>query len=165
MDYFFKLEELGELRFDGKKGKEFFFGFPHQKTSSISVKEKDNVWYDHAKVEGGDIIKAVQLFENKTFVEAINRLDKNTDIVADAYEAFYKKNGETDYNVSITKVLDKIKHPALLNYLESRGLELKTLPMLVKKFIGQMEMITSLPSALKIKMVVMPYDISYIRAT
>jgi len=30
------------------------------------------------KGEGGDIIKAVQLFENKTFFEAIHRLDKNT---------------------------------------------------------------------------------------
>jgi len=125
LDYFFKLEELGELRFDGKKGKEYFFGFHHQRTGSISVKEEDNLWYDHAKGEGGDIIKAVQLFENKTFVEAINRLDKNTDIIADAYQSFYKKNGETEYKVSIIKILDKVQHPALLNYLESRGLEVK----------------------------------------
>jgi len=37
LDYFFKLEELGELRFDGNKGKEYFFGFHHQKTGSISI--------------------------------------------------------------------------------------------------------------------------------
>lgn len=125
LDYFFKLEELAILRFDGKKGQEYFFGFHHQKTGSISVAEKSNLWYDHAKGDGGDIIKAVQLFENKTFADAINRLDKNDDIIADCYQKFYKRNGETQYEVSINKILDNVEHPALVNYLETRGLELK----------------------------------------
>jgi hypothetical protein len=133
LDYFFKLEELGKVRYDGKKGKEYFFGFEHQKTGSISIKDKDNLWYDHGNGEGGDIIKAVQLFENKTFVDAIKRLDNNSDIVADAYQAFYKKNGETEYQVSITKVLDKVQHPALVGYLNSRGLELKDLDDVAKE--------------------------------
>lgn len=133
LDYFFKLEALGELRFDGKQGKEFFFGFHHQKTGSISVKDKDNLWYDHAKGEGGDIIKAVQLFESKSFVEAINRLKDNSDIVGDAYQAFYKKNGDNEYNVSITKVLDTVQHPALIHYLESRALELKDVAEVAKE--------------------------------
>nr|WP_181718645.1 CHC2 zinc finger domain-containing protein [Pedobacter sp.]QJS06225.1 DNA primase, catalytic core [Pedobacter sp.] len=125
LDYFFKLESLGTLRYDGKKGKEYFFGFEHQKTGSISIKDKENLWYDHAKGEGGDIIKAVQEFENKSFVEAVNRLSNNSDIVPDAYQAFFKKNGETEYNIKIEKVLDRIQHPALISYLNGRGLDLK----------------------------------------
>jgi len=125
LDYFFKLESIGTLRYDGKKGKEYFFGFDHQKTGSISIKDKDNVWYDHALGEGGDIIKAVQKFEGKSFVEAIRRLSNNTDIVADGYQAFFKKNGETEYNIEIKKVIDKVQHPALISYLQSRGLDLK----------------------------------------
>lgn len=125
LDYFFRLESIGAIRYDGKKGKEYFFGFDHQKTGSISIKDQDNVWYDHALGDGGDIIKAVQKFENKTFVEAIKRLSNNNDIVADGYHAFFKKNGETEYDIEIKKVLDKVQHPALLSYLQSRGLEPK----------------------------------------
>jgi hypothetical protein len=125
LDYFFKLTSIGTLRYDGKKGKEYFFGFDHQKTGSISVKDQDNLWYDHALGEGGDIIKAVQKFEAKTFVQAIQRLSNNSDIMADGYQAFFKKNGDTEYNIEIKKVLDKVQHPALIDYLKSRGLELK----------------------------------------
>lgn len=123
LDYFFQLESTGAIRYDGKKGKEHFFGFDHQKTGSISIKESDNVWYDHAKGEGGDLIRAVQLFENKTFVEALQRLSDKSDIIANGYDAFYKKNGDTEYNIEITKVLDGIKHPALISYMNSRGLD------------------------------------------
>lgn len=124
LDYFFTLERLSVVRYEGKRGKEFFFGFEHQKTGSISIKEKDNLWYDHAKGEGGDIIKAVQLFENKTFVEAMQRLTNNSDILANGYQAFYKENGDTEYDIEITNVLDKVQHPALITYLNSRGLDL-----------------------------------------
>ena len=133
LDYFFKLESIGALRYDGKKGKEYFFGFGHQKTGSISIKDQANVWYDHALGEGGDIIKAVQKFEKKTFVEAIQRLSNNIDIVADGYHAFFKKNGETEYNIEIKKVLDKVQHPALLSYLQKRGLELKDVAGVAKE--------------------------------
>ncbi|MEN0053545.1 MAG: toprim domain-containing protein [Mucilaginibacter sp.] len=133
LDYFFRLESIGALRYEGKKGKEYFFGFDHQKTGSISIKDNENVWYDHATSEGGDIIRAVQMFEKKTFVEAIKRLSNNTDIVADGYHAFFKKNGETEYNIEILKVLDKVQHPALVNYLHSRGLELKDVDGVAKE--------------------------------
>lgn len=125
LDYFFKLESMGALRYDGKKGKEYFFGFDHQKTGSISIRDQANLWYDHAKGEGGDIIKAVQLFEDKSFEDAIKRLSNNNDIFAAGYQAFFKKNGETEFDIKITKVLDKVQHPALTSYLHSRGLDLR----------------------------------------
>lgn len=133
LDYFFKLESSGILRYDGKKGKEYFFGFEHQKTGSISIKDQTKVWYDHAKGEGGDIIKAVQLFENKTFVEALQRLSNNLDIIANGYQAFYKKNGETEYDIEITRILDKVQHPALITYLHSRSLELSDINDVAKE--------------------------------
>lgn len=125
LDYFFKLESIGTLRYDGKKGKEYFFGFDHQKTGSISIRDQTNVWYDHAKGDGGDIIKAVQLFEEKSFEDAVKRLSNNADIIAEGYHAFIKKNGETEYDIEITQVLDRVQHPALINYLHNRGLELR----------------------------------------
>ena len=127
------MESIGALRYDGKKGKEYFFGFDHQKTGSTSIRDQANVWYDHAMGEGGDIIKAVQKFENKTFVEAIKRLSNNIDIVADGYHAFFKKNGETEYNIEIKKVLDRVQHPALISYLQKRGLELKDVAGVAKE--------------------------------
>lgn len=133
LDYFFKLESIGAIRYDGKKGKEFFFGFDHQKTGSISVKDQANLWYDHAKGDGGDIIKAVQLFEQKTFAEAIQRLSNRSDIVANGYQAFYKQNGDTEYDIEIFKVLDKVQHPALINYLHSRGLVLADISDVAKE--------------------------------
>ncbi|WP_121812989.1 CHC2 zinc finger domain-containing protein [Mucilaginibacter kameinonensis] len=133
LDYFFTLENIGTLRYEGKKGKEYFFGFDHQKTGSISIKDKDNLWYDHALGEGGDIIKAVQKFENKTFVEAIKRLSNSTDIIADGYHAFFKKNGETELDIEIKKVLDTVQHPALINYLHSRGLGIKDVEGVAKE--------------------------------
>ncbi|MVN23009.1 CHC2 zinc finger domain-containing protein [Mucilaginibacter arboris] len=124
LDYFFQLESKGALRYEGKKGKEHFFGFDNQKTGSISIRETTNLWYDHAIGDGGDIIKAVQKFENKSFVEAVQRLSINSDIVIDAYKSFLKKNGETNLEIEIIEVKNKVQHPALITYLKSRGLDI-----------------------------------------
>src|SRR5690554_6787300 len=80
LDYFFSLEKAGVLKFEGKIGKEHFFGFMDQRTGSISIGESTNLWFDHSSGQGGDIIKAVQVFENLSFFDAVEKLKANTPI-------------------------------------------------------------------------------------
>ena len=129
LDYFFKLERLDKLRYDRQVGKEEFFAFEHQKTGSIAINPRSNEWYDHSNGVGGDIIKACQIFENKSFVEAIKSLGNNTDILID------KSRNTNTYNITykIDAIHDKITHPALISYLNERGLNAKVLEGVAKQ--------------------------------
>lgn len=118
LDYFFSLEKAGILKFEGKIGKEYFFGFLDQRTGSISVSESTNLWFDHSMGQGGDIIKAVQVFENKGFVDAIKSLKANTPIESKIIRNHQVQ--ESSYEI-IKEV--PISHPALKEYISSRGLE------------------------------------------
>src|SRR5690606_23235997 len=82
LSYFFSLFEGGELRYEGKQGKEHFFAHPHQRTGSIAVRDIKNKWYDHSQGVGGDIIYAITHFEQKSFVEAVNAVDTATHIIS-----------------------------------------------------------------------------------
>jgi hypothetical protein len=123
------LEKEGLLKFEGKIGKEFFFGFPDQRTGSISINESSNLWFDHSSGEGGDIIKAVQAFENKNFSDAIQKLRSNTPI--ENHIVREKQVKENDYE--ILQELE-ISQPALKQYIISRGLE----PDLVANFCKEL---------------------------
>lgn len=118
LDYFFSLEKAGILKFEGKIGKEYFFGFIEQRTGSISISESTNLWFDHSMGQGGDIIKAVQVFENKGFVDAIKSLKANTPIES----KIVRTHQVQESNYEILKEVP-ISHPALKEYIRSRGLE------------------------------------------
>lgn len=118
LDYFFSLEKMGLLKFEGKTGKEFFFGFIDQRTGSISINESNNLWFDHSSGQGGDIIKAVQVFENKSFYDAIQKLSANTPIE----NKIIRKKQVQKNNYEIIREVE-ISHPALKEYIISRGLE------------------------------------------
>lgn len=129
LDYFFKLEKLNILRYERKIGKEEFFAFEHQKTGSIAINTRSNEWYDHSTGDGGDIIKACQKFENKTFFEAIKNLCNNSDIVINKSTI-----QSTDYHTyKIDAIYDAITHPALTSYLNERGLNVKSLQGFAKQ--------------------------------
>jgi hypothetical protein len=129
LDYFFKLDRLDKLRYDRQVGKEEFFAFEHQKTGSIAINPRSNEWYDHSNGVGGDIIKACQIFENKSFVEAIKSLSNNTDILIDK-----SRNTDTYNNTyKIDAIYDTITHPALTSYLNERGLNVKSLQGFAKQ--------------------------------
>src|SRR5690554_5344318 len=76
LNYFYSLCDKGMLRFEGKQGKEYFFGYHDQRTGSIAVSELKNKWFDHSKGVGGDVIMAVKNFEDKGFIEAVEHLDQ-----------------------------------------------------------------------------------------
>ena len=66
LDYFLHLEKRGELNFDRKIGREYYFKTDHNKFSV-----SDNGYYDFKTGEGGQIIKAVMEFENVDWRNAL----------------------------------------------------------------------------------------------
>lgn len=118
IDYFHRLVNSGFLRYEGIQGKEHFFGFLNQRTGSIAVDDRANVWYDHSSGRGGDIIEAVQVFENKTFPQSVQRLSGS----APERIITPRKKPKPIPKIEI-EIVKKISHPALANYVRSRGLE------------------------------------------
>jgi hypothetical protein len=121
----------GELVFEGKRGVEFYFGYPGQKTGSISVNTQKNVFFDHQTGKGGDVIKACEIVENKTFKEVLNELSKGVD--KSAVSIYNQKNIDTEdenkQKTTITAVFDDIKHPALIKYAQQRGILTKSIAL------------------------------------
>ncbi len=118
INYFQTLVSSGYLKYEGIQGKEHFFGFLSQRTGSIAVDDRANVWYDHATGRGGDILEAVQVFEDKTFFQSVERLSGS------ALEGVVvpKKRPESAQKIVVEKVLE-ISHDALKNYVRERGLK------------------------------------------
>jgi hypothetical protein len=117
-DYFQSLVSSGCLKYEGVQGKEHFFGFLDQRTGSIAVDEKMNVWYDHAAGKGGDILEAVQVFENKSFFESVERLSESLPV----RRFITREKPEISPKIVVEKV-SEISHDALLKYIRRRGLE------------------------------------------
>jgi hypothetical protein len=118
LDYFQSLVNSGFLKYEGIQGKEHFFGFLSQRTGSIAVDDRANVWYDHAAGRGGDIIEAVQVFENKTFLQSVERLAGSPPerIIAP------KQKPRVVPKIEVESV-GGVTHQALKDYIRSRGLE------------------------------------------
>ncbi|WP_339751200.1 toprim domain-containing protein [Algoriphagus aquimarinus] len=117
IDYFHSLVNSGFLKYEGIKGKEHFFGFLSQRTGSIAVDDRANVWYDHSAGRGGDIIEAVQVFENKTFPQSVQRLSGS----APERIITPRKKPKPIPKIEIERV-EEVSHPTLLNYIRERGL-------------------------------------------
>ena len=120
VDYFHSLVRSGFLRYEGIHGKEYFFGFLEQRTGSIAVDDKANLWYDHARGKGGDIIAAVQEFENKTFFESVESLSGSVP----EREFVPRQKTEITQKIVVENV-SKIGHDALIQYIRGRGVDLQ----------------------------------------
>ena len=120
LDYFHSLVRSGFLKFEGIHGKEYFFGFLEQRTGSIAVDDKANVWYDHAAGKGGDVIAAVQEFENKTFFESVESLSGSVPV----RKFVPRQKPEIAEKIVVEKVAE-ISHDALIQYIRGRGIDLQ----------------------------------------
>jgi hypothetical protein len=120
LDYFHSLVKSGFLKYEGIHGKEYFFGFLHQRTGSIAVDDKANVWYDHAGGKGGDIIAAVKEFENKTFFKSVESLSGSVPV----REFLPRQKPEIPRKIVVEKV-SEISHDALIQYIQGRGIDLQ----------------------------------------
>ncbi|MBS4071459.1 MAG: toprim domain-containing protein [Algoriphagus sp.] len=128
LDYFQGLVKWGCLKYEGIHGKEHFFGYLEQRTGSIAVDDRSNVWYDHAAGLGGDIFRAVQVFENKSFVESVERLSGAFPVK----KIIQKRPSEESPKIIVKKVTE-ISHDALINYIKRRGLDLEDIKPFAKE--------------------------------
>lgn len=99
-----------------------------EKTASFHVNAKKNVWFDHGIDVGGDTIKFVCLYlesigEDHTVSDALRWL-KNMMGFSPVIASVQKPDATPhDRKLIVTNVQD-ISHPALADYLESRGIPL-----------------------------------------
>lgn len=128
LDYFQGLVKSGCLKYEGIQGKEHFFGFLEQRTGSIAVDDRSNVWYDHAAGHGGDILRAVQVFENKTFLESVERLSRAIPVT----KIIQKRPSEERQKIVVEKV-SEISHDALVKYIKGRGIDLEDIKPFAKE--------------------------------
>lgn len=99
-----------------------------EKTPSFHVNTKKNVWYDHGTGEGGDNIKFVCRYlqeanENHTISDALRWIKNMT-----GYAPMIANVATIDYTMEDKKLVLRnkkdIEHPALIQYLEKRGIPL-----------------------------------------
>lgn len=135
LSYFESLAAKGVVGWDGplksKKGEdEYYFSIPGQKTGSIAVNVKKNVWYDHSSGIGGNLISAVIHFENKKAIsDVITQLSTRSDLILTSAQTFVDNrrlptSTEKDSNSfdRITAVFPYVNHPALIQYYKQRGI-------------------------------------------
>lgn len=132
LDYFHRLVKSGFLKYEGIHGKEYFFGFKEQRTGSIAVDDKANLWYDHAAGKGGDIIAAVQEFENKTFLESVESLSGSVQV----REFVHRQKPEIEQKIVVEKV-SEISHDALIHYIQGRGIDLQDIAPFGREVLWQ----------------------------
>jgi len=93
--------------------------FRQETNASFSVNHDKNVWYDHGTGEGGSIIDLVNRLENCSVSEAITRLEKN--IILPFIET---RRPATDNSRIEIRSVEPLNHPALVNYLRDRNIDL-----------------------------------------
>lgn len=133
LSYFSQLVSKGLIRYEGRRGTEHYFANPSQKTGSITVNDAKGVYYDHSSGKGGDLVKAAQQFEKKGWTEAVNYLSEQVSDI-EASMASWKQATERAAGKSlqaegqkaeITNVFDQVQHPALVQYIKSRGIDME----------------------------------------
>src|SRR5699024_3050476 len=73
LEYFKFLENRDIVKFTRKSAGDFYFQTSDNK---FSVSEKQNKYYDFITGKGGGIINAVMQIENKSWIEAIQRIEE-----------------------------------------------------------------------------------------
>ena len=114
-----------------KSGAYFMYHSPlrNDSTPSFSVHPTKNTFYDLGnESDKGNIIELVMRMERMRFVEACNFLDSN-DLMKENENPISLSSSQTSKNsvkdYQITAVRD-LQHPALIRYVESRKISLKT---------------------------------------
>ncbi len=130
LDYAHSLVAQNKLVFEGKKGANYFFGHPHQKTGSIAINDTKNYFRDYSENNKfGDVISLSMHVNKTTFGESLKELahkSSHFQVLADTLR-------KTEINVSVsdensenkavvTHSFAKINHPSLINYAKERHL-------------------------------------------
>ncbi|MEY3499903.1 MAG: hypothetical protein RL308_1572 [Bacteroidota bacterium] len=101
----------------------FYYAFArHEKTPSLKVDLKKNLFFDHGSDQGGSVIDIVMLLKGFRVEEAIEYLIEFDSTVN--YER--RKDSFQNDSVEAVQTIDKViplAHPALIEYSKSRGIE------------------------------------------
>lgn len=98
--------------------------FREERTPSFKVDWNANLWHDFGTGEGGSIIDLVAHMENCSVAEAIRQLESySLDIAAPLYIDRERQSSPDKSRIEILSV-GELNHPALVNYLCDRGIDL-----------------------------------------
>lgn len=128
INYFFSLVDKGILNYERKKGNYFYFAHKDQNSGSIAV--NNSGFTDFRSTEkGGKILKAMKVFENKDWYQAIQELEskssyknyefKNNQVQKEINKA--KENLAAESSVKINYV-GEVNNPKILDYYNKRGI-------------------------------------------
>ena len=130
------LEKLGHFpKRTAEKEAWFLSPFRSETQASFKVSRTKNRWYDHGEGVGGNVIDLVCLILKCSIGEALKFL---SDGIAKNIVSPQQPFRDNNTGLGIVKVQD-ITHPALVQYLVSRGIPLKTAKTFCKEVWYQHE--------------------------
>jgi mobilization protein B len=124
-EYFLSLEKKGILKYKYKKNDEYIFeevGIGNKSEIVVS----GNKWNDPGQYIGGNIIRAIQMYENKTWIEAVKELRVISNKNIDSTKIGYLKS------VQVSKFGD-IKRRYLYDYFLKEGISEKVIAENIKE--------------------------------
>jgi mobilization protein B len=124
-EYFLSLEKKGILKYKYKKNDEYIFEEVSMGNKSEIV-VSGNKWNDPGQYIGGNIIRAIQMYENKTWIEAVKELRVISNKNTDSTKIGYLKS------VQVSKFGD-IKRRYLYDYFLKEGISEKVIVENIKE--------------------------------
>lgn len=120
LDYFNMLASKNKVTYDRKSGRDHYY-----RTDQNKFAVNETKFYDFKTGEGGGIVKAVMLFENKNWKEAMDFIKNNSGfILKDETYAVHQSNTQKlsqHYPPRVLQILPP-NNDVLFNYFEKRGI-------------------------------------------
>jgi len=99
--------------------------FRGERTPSFKVDYNRNLWFDFGSNEGGSIIDLVMKLNKCPFIEAIEQLKNFSSIPEKEEQQSFSFHRNPEKNNGIILIEEKpVEHPRLLEYLQSRKIDL-----------------------------------------
>ncbi|MDO7172052.1 toprim domain-containing protein [Mariniflexile sp. AS56] len=115
------LEKLGHFpKKTTEKEAWFLSPFRSEAQASFKVSKTNNRWYDHGEGIGGNVIDLVCKILKCSIKEALDYL--NNDVTNFSFQQ-QKVFNDNETQIDITKI-QELTHPALIQYLSSRGISI-----------------------------------------
>jgi len=89
---------------------------PNEKTPSFKINQIKNIWYDHARGEGGNILDLVMKLNNCTLSQALQLLDSNNFSFSPASIKSYVVKDKQESKIEIKKIQD-LQNSNLITYI------------------------------------------------
>lgn len=94
---------------------------PTEKTPSFKINTQKNIWYDHARGEGGNILDLVMQLHNYTLKQALEHLEKDNFSFSQAN--FTPAPAPSKEKTTEIKKIQDIQNQALIDYLRKRKIK------------------------------------------